>query len=321
MALTPPTVIVTGASSGIGLHAAQALARRGWHIVMACRDLIKAAAAVERLGIPVGRVTALSLDLASLASVRRFVAAFRSTGLPLNALVCNAAVSLPRLEEPLRSAEGYELCVATNHLGHFLLCHLLLPDLRESVGRTPRLVTLATEVGNAEESGPRIPSRARADLGALQGLEAGFKAPIAMIDGKPFDAAKAYRDSKLCNLLMSREFHRREHARSGVSFSTLYPGRVPDTALNREASALVRATTPWIQKHVTRTRVTEAQAGERVADVVNERAFARSGVHWSWGRRPREGQRAFAQALSPEAIEEQRAARLWELSLGLVEPG
>jgi protochlorophyllide reductase len=317
--LTPPTVIVTGASSGIGLHAARAISRRGWHIVMACRDLIKAAAAAERLGIPTGRVTALTLDLAAQASVRRFVAAFRSTGLPLNALVCNAAVYLPRLKEPQRSAEGYEISVATNHLGHFLLCQLLLADLRESVGRTPRLVTIATEAANAEESGPRIPSRARADLGALQGLEAGFKAPIAMVDGKAFDAAKAYRDSKLCNLLMSREFHRREHARSGVSFSTLYPGCVPDTALHREASAWWRVTDRWIQRHLTRTLVTEAQAGERVADVVSERAFARSGVHWSWGRRPREGRRAFAQALSAEAIEEQRAARLWELSLDLVE--
>jgi len=98
-----PTCIITGASSGVGLYGAAALAKRGWHVVMACRDLDKAKAAADALGIPSAQRTLLRIDLGSQASVRAFVEAFRSTGRSLDALVCNAAVYLPRLSEPARS--------------------------------------------------------------------------------------------------------------------------------------------------------------------------------------------------------------------------
>ncbi|MCX7225111.1 MAG: hypothetical protein NT071_05750, partial [Burkholderiales bacterium] len=67
--------------------------------------------------------------------------------------------------------------------------------------------------------------------------KAGFLAPVAMIDGRPFKPGKAYKDSKLCNMMMSREFHRRYHDRTGIVFNTLYPGCVADTALFRDTPA------------------------------------------------------------------------------------
>jgi protochlorophyllide reductase len=313
-----PTAIITGASSGVGLHATKALVERGWHVVMACRDLTKAAAVAAKLQIRSGAVTLLPIELGAQASVRAFVAAFRATGLPLNALVCNAAIYLPLLKEPARSPEGYEISVATNHFGHFLLSHLLLPDLQASPGRTPRLVTLGTVTANSEEFGGKVPIPAPADLGDLQGLEAGFKAPIAMIDGKPFKAGKAYKDSKLCNMIMSREFHRREHVRSGILFNTLYPGCVADTALFRDAPKWFQRIFPWFQKNITKGYVSQTLAGERVAQVVADEAFAQSGVHWSWGNRQRKGRAAFAQPLSAQANNVARAARLWELSAAMV---
>jgi protochlorophyllide reductase len=313
-----PTAIVTGASSGVGLHATRALTDRGWHVVMACRDLAKAVAAAASLGIASDRVTLLAIDLGSQASVRAFVDAFRASGLPLNALVCNAAVYLPLLKEPARSPEGYEISVATNHFGHFLLSHLLLPVLQASTGSAPRFITLGTVTANSEEFGGKVPIPAPADLGDLGGLVAGFKAPIAMIDGKAFKAGKAYKDSKLCNMIMSREFHRREHARTGVIFNTLYPGCVADTALFRDTPKLFRRIFPWFQKNITKGYVSQALSGERVAEVVVDPQFAESGVHWSWGNRQRDGRAAFAQALSPKANDEARAAKLWDLSLGFV---
>jgi protochlorophyllide reductase len=120
------TVIITGASSGVGLHSAKALSEKGWYVVMACRDLSKAEIAAQSLEIPKDSYTVMHLDLASLESVRQFVNNFRQSGRSLDALVCNAAVYLPLLKEPKRSPEGYELSVATNHLGHFLLCNLML---------------------------------------------------------------------------------------------------------------------------------------------------------------------------------------------------
>lgn len=128
-----PTVIITGASSGLGLNAAAALAKSGdWHVIMACRDFSKAVAAAKRLGLPSGSYTVMHLDLASLDSVRQFVDAFRASGRRIDALVCNAAVYLPTAKEPRFTADGFELSVGTNHLGHFLLANLLMKDLEAS---------------------------------------------------------------------------------------------------------------------------------------------------------------------------------------------
>jgi protochlorophyllide reductase len=311
-------VIVTGASSGVGLHATKALVDRGWIVVMACRDLTKARLAAASLEIPAGRVVLEQIDLGSLASVRDFVARFKAVGRPLHALVCNAAVYLPLLKQPARSPEGYEISVATNHFGHFLLSHLLLPCLVPKNGAAPRLITLGTVTANSEEFGGKVPIPAPADLGDLQGLEAGFRDPVAMIDGKAFKAGKAYKDSKLCNMIMNREFHRRLHASSGVIFNTLYPGCVAETALFRDAPKLFQKIFPWFQKNITKGYVSQPLAGERVAQVVADPEFAESGVHWSWGNRQREGAKPFSQALSAKANNAARAARLWELSAALV---
>jgi protochlorophyllide reductase len=314
------TVIITGASSGVGLWAAKALVDRGWHVVLACRDLGKAESAAREVGIAEDARTILHLDLGDLDSVRAFVEAWRALGRALgrtlDALVLNAAVYMPRLEAPLRSPQGYELAVATNYLGHFLLANLLLPDLGKA--KAPRLVTLGTVTANSEEFGGKIPIPAPADLGELQGLVAGFLAPIAMIDGKPFKPGKAYKDSKLALMMMSRELHARYHAATGIVFSTLYPGCVADTPLFRHAPRAFQRIFPWFQKNITKGYVSQPLSGERVAMVVDDADFATSGVHWSWGNRQKPGAKAFAQPLSAKAENQRRSARLWELSAKLV---
>ncbi len=309
-----PTVIVTGASSGVGLYATQSLVARGWHLVIACRDLDKARRACETLGIAPEQVTLLRLDLGSLAAVRSFAADFSAAGLPLDALVCNAAVYLPRLQQAQRSPEGFEISVATNHFGHFLLSKLLLPALQRSRHAQPRLITLGTVTANSEEFGGKVPIPAPANLGDLSGLKAGFLAPVAMIDGRPFKPGKAYKDSKLCNMMMSREFHRRYHDKTGIVFNTLYPGCVADTALFRDTPALFRTIFPWFQKNITKGYVSQELAGDRVAQVVIDPEFSQSGLHWSWGNRQRAGRAPFAQPLSEQAISLERAATLWTLS-------
>jgi protochlorophyllide reductase len=309
------TVVITGTSSGVGLYAAKALAQRGWHVVMACRDLPKTEKAAQAVGIPRDRYTIIHLDLGSLESVRKFMQQFRETGRSLDALVCNAAVYMPLLKEPLYSPEGYELSVATNHFGHFLLCNLLLDDLKQATA--PRLIILGTVTANSKELGGKIPIPAPADLGDLKGLEAGFKAPIAMIDGNPFKAGKAYKDSKLCNMMTVRELHRRYHDSTGIIFNSLYPGCVADTPLFRNSYPLFQKVFPWFQKNVTGGYVSQELAGERVAQVVADPEFKQSGVHWSWGNRQKEGRDAFVQELSDRASDD-KAQRMWDLSAKLV---
>jgi protochlorophyllide reductase len=313
-----PVVIVTGASSGVGLHATKSLVDRGWYVVMACRNLPKAKAAAAELGIAADRITPMLLDLGVQKSVRDFVIAFKASGKPLDALLCNAAVYLPRLKAPQRSLEGYEISVATNHFGHFLLCRLLLDDLKRSARPKPRLITLGTVTANSAEFGGKVPIPAPADLGDLSGLKAGFKDPIAMISGQPFKPGKAYKDSKLCNMMMSREFHRRLHDSTGIVFSTLYPGCVADTALFRDTPAAFRTIFPWFQRNITKGYVTQQLAGERTAQVVADAGFETSGVHWSWGNRQREGREAFSQPLSSKATDDTKTKLLWDLSEKMV---
>jgi protochlorophyllide reductase len=315
--MTQQTVIITGASSGVGLYAAKALAQRGWHVVMACRDLAKAEQAAQSVGMSLDSYSIMHIDLGSLASVRKFVEEFRSTGRSLDALVCNAAVYLPLLKEPMRSPEGYELSVATNHFGHFLLCNLLLEDLKASSAPDKRLIILGTVTANSKELGGKIPIPAPADLGNLEGLTAGFRAPIAMIDGKPFKAGKAYKDSKLCNMMTSRELHRRYHDTTGIVFNTLYPGCVADTPLFRNSYPLFQKIFPWFQKNITKGYVSQELAGERVAQVVADPEFRQSGVHWSWGNRQQAGRKGFVQELSDKASDD-KALKMWELSEKLV---
>ena len=315
---TPGTAMITGASSGVGLFATKALVARGWHVVMACRDLEKAHRAQAALALPDSAVTHLQVDLGELDSVRRPVHKFHATGRPLDALICNAAVYKPRLKQPERSPQGYELSMATNHFGHFLLCHLLLDDLKKSAHPSRRLVILGTVTANSKELGGKIPIPAPADLGDLSGFAAGFKAPIAMADGKKFKPGKAYKDSKLCNMISTQELHRRFHDSTGIVFSSLYPGCVADTPLFRDTPKAFQVIFPWFQKNITGGYVSQALAGERVAEVVADPAFATSGVHWSWGNRQRKDGRQFSQELSEKASNPATATRMWDLSMKLV---
>ena len=135
---------------------------------MACRDTAKAARVAQQAGIPAQRHAVLEIDLGSQASVRAFVERFHALGRPLQVLLNNAAVYLPRLKSPLRSPEGYEISVATNHFGHFLLSRLLLDDLRRAAAATgskARLITLGTVTANSEEFGGKVPIPAPANLG------------------------------------------------------------------------------------------------------------------------------------------------------------
>ncbi len=308
------TAIVTGASSGVGLYAAKSLTQKGWHVVMACRDLTKASNVAQEVGIPQGSYTLMQIDLASLESVRQFVKTFRESGKSLDALVCNAAIYMPLLKEPLRSPEGYELSVATNHLGHFLLCNLMLEDLKPSAD--PRLVILGTVTHNPDELGGKIPPRP--DLGNFEGFEAGFKAPISMIDGKKFEPVKAYKDSKVCNVLTMRELHRRYHDATGITFSSLYPGCVADTPLFRNHYPLFQKIFPWFQKNITGGYVSQELSGDRVAMVVADPEYKQSGAYWSWGNRQKKDGKSFVQKVSPQARDDEKADRMWDLSAKLV---
>ncbi|HBY76400.1 MAG TPA: protochlorophyllide oxidoreductase, partial [Cyanobacteria bacterium UBA11148] len=218
--------------------------------------------------------------------------------------------------EPLRSPEGYELTVTTNHLGHFLLSNLMLEDLRKSYSPDRRLVILGTVTHNPDELGGKIPPQP--DLGNLEGLASGFKDPISMIDGKKFEPVKAYKDSKVCNILTMRELHRRYHQPTGIIFTSLYPGCVAETPLFRNHYPLFQKLFPLFQKYITGGYVSQELAGERVAAVVADPEYKQSGAYWSWGNRQKKEGKSFVQKVSPQARDDEKGERMWELSANLV---
>ena len=311
----PGTVLITGTTSGVGLNATRALVQQGWTVITANRSPQRAAAAADALDLPTERLRHVLMDLGDLESIRQAV-----EGLPeqIDALVCNAAVYKPKLKQPERSPQGYEISMATNHFGHFLLIQLLMQRLRASTHPSRRVVILGTVTANSKELGGKIPIPAPADLGDLSGFEAGFKDPVSMASGKSFKPGKAYKDSKLCNMITTQELHRRFHAETGISFTSLYPGCVADTPLFRNAPRLFRKIFPWFQKNITGGYVSQPLAGDRVAQVVADPDFAESGVHWSWGNRQKKNGQQFSQDLSDKVTDSQTASRVWELSLGLV---
>ncbi|EPS66694.1 hypothetical protein M569_08082, partial [Genlisea aurea] len=309
------TVVITGASSGLGLATAKALCETGkWDVVMACRDFLKAEKAAKAAGMDKENYTVMHLDLASLESVRQFVDGFRRMGRPLDVLVCNAAVYQPTAREPSFTAEGFELSVGTNHLGHFLLSRLLLDDMNKSDYPSRRLIIVGSITGNTNTLAGNVPPKA--NLGDLRGLRGGLNGvnSSSMIDGGDFDGAKAYKDSKVCNMLTMQEFHRRFHEDTGITFASLYPGCIATTGLFREHIPLFRLLFPPFQKFITKGFVSEEESGKRLAQVVSDPSLTKSGVYWSWNK----DSASFENQLSEEASDAQKAQKLWEVSEKLV---
>jgi len=138
---TGKTVVITGANSGLGLVTARELARAGARVVITARDEVKGAAARERIlaHVPTAELASRVLDLADLSSVREFAGAVAADHSRIDLLVNNAGVMMPPRGE---TADGFELQLGTNHLGHFALTGLLLDALSADGGG--RVVTVSS---------------------------------------------------------------------------------------------------------------------------------------------------------------------------------
>jgi len=278
--------VITGASSGLGLEATRVLTteRDDYFVVAAVRDVEKMAREAERMGIPSSKYAALELELADLKSVRAFaknLVKFKG-GKPLDCLVCNAAVYRPTDPEPLYSEDGFEMSMAVNHLGHFLLVNLMMQDMTKNKAKDARVVIVGSITGNSNTVGGGL-VYPRADVGNFQGWDgerAGKNVP--MVDGKPFFGAKAYKDAKVCNMMTVAELDRRYHADTGITFSSLYPGCIAETPLFREKRQWFRDLFPLFMKYVTGGYVSMPESGERLAQVVTDPICTKSGVYWSW---------------------------------------
>lgn len=200
-------VLLTGGNDGIGKQTAIGLAKKGATIIIACRKMEKAEQAVETIikASENDRVAAIPLDLASFDSIRRCAERFQSEYDRLDVLVNNAGLFTSNLQ---KTAEGFEMQFGVNHLGHFLLTKLLLPQLLAAPA--PRVL----HVSSRGHFGGSI------DWGNLRG-ERGQEA---------YQGLAAYAQSKLANVLFARELARRYPQ---ISSNALHPGVVRTSIANK----------------------------------------------------------------------------------------
>ena len=177
--------VVTGASSGLGLETAAELGAAGAQVIMACRNPARAAPALAEVQrrAPQAKVELMTLDLASLASVREFAQAFQARHSRLDLLCNNAGVMALPLE---RTVDGFEMQMGTNHLGHFALTGLLMDSLRAAPAA--RVMTVSSQAHRAAK---------------------GFDVDDLSWERGRYNDWEAYGRSKLANLLFTFELARR----------------------------------------------------------------------------------------------------------------
>jgi protochlorophyllide reductase len=307
-------ILLTGGSSGIGFAAAAQLLQAGHRLTVPCRDAATAAALRRRLS---GRLHTRICDLADLASVEHCAAALLAAAEPIDSLVLNAGLQYSGASEPRWSAQGFELTLAVNHLAHQALLQRLLPLLLSSA--TARLVVTASEVHDPGTPGGRVGQPA--GLGDLAGLRQGPGAP--MLDGRsPFNAEKAYKDSKLCNLLMARDVERRLRER-GRTLPVLAwsPGLVIPRSSggffrdSRRHNPLGQAVFGLVARDLLRLTETPRQAGTLLAGLASDPVPEGTGFQY-WSNRVLGPGRLRFEVTQPsaEARSESLARELWELS-------
>ncbi|XP_788671.3 retinol dehydrogenase 13 [Strongylocentrotus purpuratus] len=276
------TVIITGCNTGIGKESAKDLAKRGARVIMACRNIEKAEEArldvVRESGS--SNVLVKKLDLASMKSIREFAEDIKREEKQLNVLLNNAGVMLcPQWE----TEDGFEMQFGTNHLGHFLLTLLLLDLIKASA--PSRIVNVSS---NAHRRG-------------------NMNLDDVMMS-KKYEALQAYGQSKLANVMFTRELARRLKG-TGVTSYSLHPG-VINTDLGRHfgtyaswAKPLLFFTSPFL-------KTSEQGAQTSIYCCVDEKAGQETGLY-------------YMDCAATEPIEKAKddevAKKLWDLSLKLVE--
>eukprot|EP00041_Stephanoeca_diplocostata_P008652 m.128183 g.128183 ORF g.128183 m.128183 type:complete len:434 (+) comp17422_c0_seq4:213-1514(+) len=280
--------IITGANTGIGATTAMTLAGMGAELVLGCRSEPKAKLIMTQIYAkhPDAKLHFIPLDLCSCTSVRQFVRRLKDKTLIPNVLINNAGVLMANKHV---NDDGIEMSIATNHLGPFLLTNLLLPQLLAT--NNPRVIN----VGSALHHKPSM-----LHLSDLAERRQGF------------DMFRVYADSKLCNMLFTRELHRRFGARAGLVALCVHPGSVV-TDVHRDMHPLVT----WIF----------AILGPlRLIAMKSPMAGCGSSVHAAtspfWGKKATAGTtggqyiaNSTVTQFNPIADDEKLAEKLWEWSV------
>jgi NAD(P)-dependent dehydrogenase (short-subunit alcohol dehydrogenase family) len=278
--------IVTGGASGIGLETACALARAGADVTLAVRNLAQGRRAVDDIGRP--NVRAARLDLADQSSIAAFVAQWQG---PLHILVNNAGVMAT---PELRTAEGWEMQFATNHLGHFALSLGLHDALAQAHGAR---VVVVSSVGHLN--------------GEVLFDDLNF-------EHHPYDPWAAYSQSKTANVLFTVEAAKR-WAPDAITVNALTPGRIRTGLMRHLASqptappARFQADNPDISY-----KSVEQGAATSVLLAASPMVEGVTGRYFADNNEAEAQQPGIRLGVADYAVDAENAARLWQVSLDLI---
>uniref|UniRef100_UPI00398F8C49 retinol dehydrogenase 13-like isoform X1 n=2 Tax=Pristiophorus japonicus TaxID=55135 RepID=UPI00398F8C49 len=278
------TIIITGANTGIGKETARELARRGGRIIMACRDIEKCESAAREIrGETLSHhVYARHLNLASLKSIREFAKKVTEEEENINVLINNAGI----MRCPYwKTEDGFEMQIGVNHLGHFLLTNLLLEKLKNSGNsRIINVSSLAHIVGQIDFN----------DLNW---------------EKKKYNTKVAYCQSKLANILFTKELAKRLHG-SGVTVNAVHPG-VTNTELGRHTGMHKSNFSSTILGPAFLLLVKSPHLGAQssIYLAVAEELDGISGKYFDVMKQ---------KDPAPQALDDEAARRLWEMSAKLV---
>jgi retinol dehydrogenase-12 len=268
------TCIVTGASAGIGQAIAQGLAARGAHVILVCRSRARAEATQHAMRTATGNsaIDIALADLSSQADIRRLAQELLRRYPRIHALINNAGVVNTKRTV---TVDGLETVFAVNHLAYFLLTQLLLPRLVESA--PARIVNVASDAHHWDTL----------DFADLQ-------------NHRRYRGLKVYGQSKLCNLLFTRELARRI-AGTGVTVNSLHPGGVA-TGLGWNngwwAVLIAKVLKPFLR--------TAAQGADAAIYLTTAPEVANVNGRYFYNRREHRPSRA--------AQDDEAALRLWQVS-------
>jgi retinol dehydrogenase-12 len=232
--LANKTFVITGANTGIGKVTALELAKRGAHVILACRSADKTQPVIDEIKRETGndRIEFIALDLADFGSVRRCADELNKRNVPIHGLINNAGLAGQRGS----TKDGFELAFGTNHLGHYLFTRLLLPRLEAS--GPARIVNVASD----------------AHYGAKQIDWDALRKPT-----RSTTALKEYGVSKLANVLFTKELARKLDGKQVTAYA-VHPGVVA-TDVWRRIPSPVR----WIMRKFMWTPEQGAQSSLRCA--------------------------------------------------------
>lgn len=206
------TILITGGTSGIGFQAAKLLLKAGCRLIIICRNQERSKELLLRFknDNSIGKESILKnldlriADLADLNSLEKLTNKLIREDILIDIIILNAGLQYTGSKDIRLSKQSIELTFAVNHLSHQYLIQRLMKLVIKS--EFPRIIVTASEVHNPLLAGGKVGRPA--GLGNLLGLSSLKK--VCMIDGTSiFNADKAYKDSKLCNVIFSRELYRR----------------------------------------------------------------------------------------------------------------